>query len=188
MKYKKLIYGILLASLAVNFFLAGAILTHLAREKGRPFGPVERFNMEAAKDAVDPEYQAVIENILKDVRRDQRSQFRKMFRLRRDMRDILLADEFDAAAFDATIREMETAGLEATASVFTVVRRIGLELPAEQRRKFFEVVFSRDNRGPMPGGRPPHDRFPKDRPFPPGERPFDEPAEDESSGDEPPEG
>ena len=180
MKYKKLIYGIMLASLALNFFLAGVFFTFAINKGGRPFGPPDRFNLAVARDAVSPEYQAIVDDILIETRDGSKKPFRQMFRLRRDMRELLLADNFDAAAFDVKVAEMHAIGQATTTSVFEALRQIGLELPAEERRKFFEVVFSRDNRGP-PNGRPPHDRPPRDHPPgdgpPPDEPPPDEPAE-----------
>lgn len=155
MTNKKIVYTVLLVSLAVNLFLAGALFTHILRPgPDRPMPPPERFDMAAARDALDPEYRRVIDQVMLDLRSQGVDSFREMFELREQLRDILMAEDFDQQAFnDVYGKILDTEG-QMRDSLQGVIAEIAAELPPDQRRKFFRAGFSNEHKGP-PGPRRP---------------------------------
>jgi uncharacterized membrane protein len=164
MKYKKTIYGTLLVSLAANLFFAGMVTVFLI--KGPPtdrFGSADRFNMIAAQEVLDPAQQETVEDIWANFRRDQRGDFRSVFKMRRQIQEILQADEFDEAAFAEKFSKMQETGMEARLAITQVLREISLALSPDQRKKYFQAGMDPNNR------RGPGDKEGRRRPPPPEE-------------------
>ncbi|MEE8295996.1 MAG: periplasmic heavy metal sensor [Sphingomonadales bacterium] len=167
MKYKKIIYGTLLVSLAINLFFAGMMTVFLI--KGPPvgaFGSADRFNMMAASEVLDPEYREVVDDIWSKFRSEQRGQFRSVFRLRRKLQEILLADEFDQKGFEAVFDEVQETAMRSRLAIIEVLREVTLALPPDQRKKYFQAgMVGPFNRGDFPD----RDRERRRRPPPPEE-------------------
>lgn len=147
MKYKKIIYGTLLISLAANLFFAGMMTVFLIKgEPTRPQGPPDRFNMEAAREALTPENQEIVDEIWDEFRREQRGEFRSLFRLRERLQEILGADEFDEPAFEKVFSEMQKTGVESRLALIEVLREVTQALPPDQRKKYFQAGMDPNNR------------------------------------------
>ena len=146
MKNSKIIYGILLASLALNLFLAGVFATQMLRpHPPRPFGPPERFNLEAAHDAVSDEYQLIVDEIWGDFKDNQKTRFRDVLRLRQKTQKLLLAEEFDAAAFEALSLRAYQSGDLMREEMLGVMTQLAIILPAAERQKYFRAGFDDTN-------------------------------------------
>ena len=158
MKYTKIIYTVLLVSLALNFFVAGALFVHFNRPGvHQPRGGTEQFNMEAAREALSPEYRAVVDKIWRKFKAAEKPKFLNLFELRLKVREILLADEFDSAAFKALSLRMQKSGDITRVTLQTVITEVATTLPSEQRKKYFQAgfEFSRmDQRDRPPKRRP----------------------------------
>lgn len=154
MKNSKIIYGILLVSLALNLFLAGVFVTQILRpHPPRPFGPPERFNLEAARDAVGDDYQLIVDEIWGDFKDGQKTRFRDVLRLRQKTQELLLAEEFDAAAFEALSLRAYQTGDQMREEMLNAMIELGSTLPATERQNYFRAGFDFNHRGPP--GRPP---------------------------------
>lgn len=147
MKYKKIIYSVLLVSLAANLFFAGMMTVFLI--KGPPnqrFNPADRFNLEAAREVLEPEYQEIVDEIWENFRSERRGEFRSVFKLRRQMQEILQADEFDEEAFEAVFAEVQETGMNSRLAMTGVLKEITMALPAGQRKKYFQSGMKPNNR------------------------------------------
>lgn len=154
MKNSKIIYGILLVSLALNLFLAGVFVPQILRpHPPRPFGPPDRFNLEAARDALGDEHQQIVDEIWGGFKDNQKTKFKDVLRLRQNIQDLLLAEEFDAAAFEALSRNAYSSGDLMREEMLAAMIELGSTLPAAERQKYFRAGFDFDHRGPP--GRPP---------------------------------
>ena len=146
MKYKKILYGILLVSLALNLFFAGVFTTFVLRPGPlKPFGANEMFNFEAAREAIDPEFQPVVDEIWGDFKMGRRSMFRNIFRFRRDTQQLLSADQFDAEAFADLSLRIHGATEEMRTSMQSVIINLATSLPDIERQKYFRAGFDRTN-------------------------------------------
>jgi uncharacterized membrane protein len=142
MKYAKIIYTVLLVSLAVNFFVAGALFTHFNRPGvHKPLGGTEQFNMEAARDALSPNYRPVVDKIWREFKAAEKPKFQHMFELRRKVQEILLAEEFDPTAFEALSLRMQKSGNIMRVTLQTVLTKVATALPDEERKKYFRAGF-----------------------------------------------
>lgn len=146
MKYKKILYGILLVSLALNLFFAGVFTTFVLRPGPlKPFGSNEMFNFEAARGAIDPEFQPVVDEIWGDFKMGRRSMFRNIFRFRRDTQQILTADQFDAEAFEDLSLRIFSATEGMRTAMQSVIVDLATSLPDAERKKYFKAGFDRTN-------------------------------------------
>lgn len=146
MKYKKILYGILLVSLALNLFFAGVFTTFVLRPGPlKPFGSNEMFNFEAARGAIDPEFHPVVDEIWGDFKMGRRSVFRNIFRFRRDTQQLLTADQFDAEAFADLSLRIYNATEDMRTSMQSVIVDLATSLPDAERKRYFKAGFDRTN-------------------------------------------
>jgi len=158
MKYAKTLYTVLLVSLALNFFIAGAVFMHFTRpgDHQRMAGP-EQFNMEAARRALSPEYRSTVDDIWRAFKDAETPKFRRMFELRREVVEALVAEDFDAEAFEELSLKIQKSGDIMRLSLQNVLTEIALKLPAEERKKYFITGFRESRMEPRdrPPRRPP---------------------------------
>jgi len=158
MKYAKMIYTALLVSLALNFFVAGALFMHFTRPGvHQAMGGPEQFNMEAASKALSPEYRQAVDAIWRDFKDAEKPKFRRIFELRREVLEALVADEFDAEAFEDLSLKIQKSRDVVQVSLQNVLTEIALKLPAEERKRYFIAGFKENRMDPrgLPPRRPP---------------------------------
>ena len=161
MTNKKWTYGLIAASLAANLFFAGMLTVFLIKgEPERPPRGPDQFNMMAARDLLSEDSQALVDGIWQNFRKEQRGEFKTAFMARKQLQDILLADDFDDAAFRRAFNDMEETGLRTRFNIEEVLGEIARNLPADERKLYFERLMQprpnpRQKRGEKgePGGR-----------------------------------
>ena len=153
---------VLAVSLGLNLFLGGMLasqwLFHGAPFAAHPRGahPPGPFDREAARNALDEDYRAVVDEIWERNRPSLRQSVRGLREGREAVRRELLADPFDPAALaqahEALAQRMQTMRGVMEAHVIEIAQA----LPADQRRRYFEASMRRRPGLAAPFGDPPH--------------------------------
>lgn len=132
----------LVASLALNLFLAGTLGAILATGDGdrhRPRGP---FDLRGASYEVSRESREQIRALWRQNRDEIRPKFRALHDSRRRVRDLLTAEgEIDRAALDAAMAELHRNSTEVHTALYRFMLRVGDRLSPEERRRFFRAAL-----------------------------------------------
>jgi uncharacterized membrane protein len=155
MKNGKILYGVLLASLALNFFTLGVVVSHgLFHHYHSPIehgpGLREMFDTKGARQAIAPQYRLVVDRIWGEFMEGQHDDFDALFALREKGEELLMADTFDPAAFDALQTQAFEASAKARESLGAMIKEIAEQLPPEERKKYFKAGLEGRKKGPRP--------------------------------------
>lgn len=139
----------LIASLAINLFLAGVIVSSLFFHR---HGPHERFGRgyphHAARQALNDEARKQVDAIWREARPDLRTRIREVRRARRDVRQRLRADTLDQKALDEALAALRARSLEAQTAIHRTISKVAGTLSAEDRRDYFQRYRKRYRRYP----------------------------------------
>lgn len=151
MRLVKQLSLILLISVALNLLLGGVLASRLifpdrSPRHVRDDAPAILFNRRAAHAALSEESRQIIQDIWRKRRADLRANVRESRALRRELRAILLADEFDAAELERVEARLHELGVESRQSLRGALAEIAAALPADERQRYFKAGFERRHR------------------------------------------
>lgn len=130
----------LIASLGVNLFLAGMIVTATIYHKdgrGGWAGYSRPFPHRYARRALEGESREKVDGIWREARPDLRMRIREMRRSRREIHRQLRAETLDRSALDRAFAALRASTASAHDAVQKVIGRIAETLNAEERRSYF---------------------------------------------------
>lgn len=127
----------LIASLAVNLFLAGVIVAGLVMHGRGPFAERHYPPRWTAERALEGESREKVRAIWREARPTLRERIRAVRRARRDIHERLTAPTLDKAALDAAFATFRKRSDEAHAAMQEVFSKIAGTLGAEERQSYF---------------------------------------------------
>lgn len=129
----------LIASLGINLFLAGMIVTATIYHKGgRGWSGYERsFPHRSARHSLEGDSRKKVDEIWREARPDLRMRLREVRQARREIRRQLRADTLDRSALDRAFAAFRTSTNAAHNAMHALIGRIAETLNAEERRSYF---------------------------------------------------
>lgn len=142
---KRWIYISLFASLALNLFLVGVIVTGLFWHGGHHHrrGP---FNMRNAYTVLTPASQAKAKAIWQANREAFVAKIREVRAARREVRSLLREDKPDIAKVEAAIARVGRIRREIHNVVRGIVKKVADALPEAERVRYYRAVLKRRGR------------------------------------------
>jgi uncharacterized membrane protein len=149
----------LIASLAINVFLAGWIAASFvqgrpAGPRAMPAGPGAPFNLMRARLALEPAARAKVDAVWRDVRPEMRARAQAARAARQELQRQFAAEPLDPAKLDAAIAEVRRAGDQLSAVLLATMGKTARALSAAERKTFFDAGTTRppagERRGPPP--------------------------------------
>lgn len=160
-KTTKWLGALLLASLALNFFVGGLIAARALGPKYErgPGGPRPHidFNLREIAKALPEEERKAIRDNFRAKRKDMAPVHREMRATRDELGRLFAAEEVDEAAIRAAFERLRTLGVRLQTPVHETMINLALTLPHETRVKIIERrrEFGRRHDRPMRGRHPP---------------------------------
>ena len=155
---------LLVGSLALNLFLAAAIVVHVLphgdRQPSARIGPIDRT---AARDVLSDPDRAAVDAIWAAHGDRMQEAMRGWRQARRDVEAALYADPFDRAALERAHTALAERSGAARSTYEALVLDLAAALPAEARQKYFEAGKrrgARADRGDASAERPNPDATP----------------------------
>ena len=143
---------LLIASLAGNLFLGGLLLGGLLGGRPPPPGGFDGFMaLRQAATALPDDGAAVLRRAFVERHGDLGGRFRALQAVRRDVRDLLMADPFDAERAAAGLASLRGQTTDLQATVHETLVQAMAELTPEQRRILAERLASRHFGPPQSG-------------------------------------
>jgi uncharacterized membrane protein len=142
--------AVLVLSLAINLFLGGMMFSGWLIHRHDPAaGPLRiPFSLAAVDETGNAEASAIRARHAAGIRQN----FRELRTARREIHRLLVAEEFDAAAFDAALADLRGRSEIAQTAVHAALGEIAAILTLEQRRRLAEATMRKH---PLPRRRPP---------------------------------
>ncbi len=137
---------VLLASLGLNVLLGGMFIGGWAGGSGHHGQGSRWFDREAARDAISPEAQKIVDDIRVAHDAKLREAFKATRELRQEIRRLLTADQIDGAALEAAQMALTTHRAAAQAMIATLQKELALALPPDDRKAYFTAGAKRDDR------------------------------------------
>lgn len=145
----------LIASLALNLFLGGALVARQVFHRGHfritAEGPYPRW---AKKAKLSTEQTAKVQAIWKENYPEVRTRMRAMRLARRQMRARLFADPLDPKALDRAAADVRARSMETQRYVHDMMGKVAATMTADERRRFFRRLFRRRHHGRSSFGPP----------------------------------
>lgn len=146
MRLVKQLSLILLISVALNLLLGGVLATRLflpdrSYRHERQDAPAIFFNRRAAQASLSEESQRIVQEIWRKRRAELGENVRKSRELRRQLRDLLLADDVDQAKLTDVESQLHELGIDSRQALRGVLGEIAAALPPDERRKYFDAGF-----------------------------------------------
>ncbi|MGV3576509.1 MAG: periplasmic heavy metal sensor [Devosia sp.] len=141
---------LLIASLAVNLFLAGWWVGNTLRQPPGFQMPIPQMMRYA--DRASPEEREAIREIFEKVDAVIRAGFERRTETFTKLREIVTHDPFDEAEFNRLIAELPAQRIASEEQQWAIIRDSIIALSAENRQALAEVFFMPP--GPPPGGGP----------------------------------
>ncbi|MFT6583194.1 MAG: putative membrane protein [Alphaproteobacteria bacterium] len=153
---------ILAISIGLNLFLGGVIASHLfwRGDHWRMGAPgaekISRhiFHRRAAAATLNDDHRHMANEIWHQSRQGHRSHFRAMRQSRQEIRQILIADDFDPKALTVAYEKLNQQITTARSGLGGAIAEIAEKLPTEARKRYFDAGFRRPDRGGF--HHPPH--------------------------------
>ncbi len=142
---------VLLVSLGLNVLFAGMMIGHWAGGPRHGGGSPE-FDRHAARDALPPSSQALVDEIWTRHEPKLHEAFKGIRKARRDIHRVLTADQLDRAALEAAQAALGMRWDVARAEMATGLMELALALPPEERKHYFKHgARGGEYRGPRVG-------------------------------------
>lgn len=143
MKLDRRIAILLFASIAANFFLAGALTIQWGAKAPRSdTARLERFDRAAASRALSEDEREIVANVWRQARDSVRREAGEIIRLRREVQELLLADHFDAERFEDIYSTLQERSNRGRMRLQAIMGEVAAALPDQARQKYFQAGFS----------------------------------------------
>jgi uncharacterized membrane protein len=142
MRTQKRLAITLFVSIALNLFLAGMLTTLLIRSDGfgdrdgRKFG---RFDRDAAMAVLSENSRDKVQSIWRNDMSGMREEAKARRGLRREMHEILVADNFDRARFETTSRSYHEKSAKMHTAMSKAIAETAAVLSSDERKKYFSI-------------------------------------------------
>ncbi len=148
MRIQRRLSIVLFVSLAINLILIGMLATFwLKGDLARKHARWHRFDRDAAMAAISEDSRRAVEEVWQQHRGALREHWKERRAMRQQMREMLLSDQFDKAAYITLNEKMNAQSLRARARLHNAIAETAARLPAAERRRYFEEGYKRRKRG-----------------------------------------
>ncbi len=147
MRTQKRLSIALFVSVAVSLFLAGMLATLLVRGDGDGrHQRFSRFDREAAVATLSTDGQQIVREIWQKRAETIRDAAKTRRALRREMRELLLADAFDSTRYAALSEEFHRSSAVMYRSLRAAIGETAAALTSADRKKYFTSGFKKRHR------------------------------------------
>jgi uncharacterized membrane protein len=128
-------------SVLVNILLIGIVFGHIYSGKGRPHHGSYVKEMRQVLATLPNDKAQWYANAMKVSKEQRREHYKTIKKLRREAVDILIAEQFDVAAFEQKLLQLDQLGGDIKRQQMNIIIEFASQLTAEERRSLSEFLL-----------------------------------------------